>query len=198
MRDKKVIAIIILAAVIIFGIVGYYTLLSEKESLSQSVNQIKGQLTVLEAENRAFTVALDKERQLRKQLAQEKEALEQTVQAQEERLARLSEAEKTIAGLNLQIAALRNNAQALNEEEGYVKLDFAGTAKESAALKDRQASIIELKKAIKELKRQMYQTKRRIKEKPFDFSVGGNRGFLIREGKSTYPAKIRIEVTPAQ
>jgi hypothetical protein len=27
--------------------------------------------------------------------------------------------------------------------------------------------------------------------------LGGNRGFIIKEGKPTSPAKVRIEVTPA-
>lgn len=45
------------------------------------------------------------------------------------------------------------------------------------------SSVDELKKAIRELKRRA--------------KIEGNRGFLIKDGQLTTPAKVKIEVIPA-
>jgi chromosome segregation ATPase len=198
MKDKKVIVIIILALLVVFALISYLILFSEKEGLIKSLSQLKGQLTVMEAENRSLFRALEEERQLRGQLNQEKVMLEQTVKAQEEKLASLADAAKTIDSLNTQIAALEYQARALREENANLKLQLAETARQNEALKARQGSIAELKKAIRELKRQVRQVKRQIREKSEDIAASGNRGFLIWDGKSTYPSRVRIEVNPAQ
>jgi chromosome segregation ATPase len=194
MKDKKTIAIIILAVVIILGLAAYFTLFKEKDRALNSLNQIKGQLTVMEAENRNLMVVLEKEKQLREELLFEKEKLELTIKTQEEKLAGLSDVQKTIDALNAQIAALRDESRVLKNENTGLKLEAAEVAKENALLKGRKGSAAELKRAIKDLKKRV----RQIKKKTNGLVIGGNRGFVIRDGKSTFPAKIRIEVTPAQ
>ncbi len=88
----------------------------------------------------------------------------------------LSESEKRTEELNSQADILKAENNALSEER--TKL-----AQDNEVLKFKLASITELKKAIQELKRLA--------------RLEGNRGFLIKDGQSTFIAKVKIEVTPA-
>ena len=60
----------------------------------------------------------------------------------------------------------------------------------------------ELKKAIKELRRKVKRVKEKVvkivskdKNEPPKVSLG-NKGYILKNGKFTYPAKIKIEVQP--
>ena len=81
-----------------------------------------------------------------------------------------------------------------------LSLDFTQVSQENQALKARLSSVEELKKAIKEVKRQMRSSIVEIKqekETKTEAVIEGNRGFLLKEGKIIYPAKVKIEVVPA-
>ncbi|MFA4993109.1 MAG: hypothetical protein WC571_03990 [Candidatus Omnitrophota bacterium] len=65
---------------------------------------------------------------------------------------------------------------------------FAVLKAENKQLKARLNSIVELRKAIRELKARKRRTPALATE--------GNLGFLIKDGQSTAPGKIKIEVVP--
>lgn len=198
MKDRKNAAIVILAAVIILGVVAYLIQARQKKSLLASLEQVRGELTLLEAEKRSLTVELEKEKQLRQKFGQEIAGLEQQLKERDEKLAGLSDPEHTIADLNMQVATLRSEAQALREKSLKLELELAEAKKLNADLKGNRSLAAELRKAITELKRQVGQLRRQIKAKTKDVALTGNRGFIIRDGKPTQSAKVRIEVVPAR
>ncbi|MCM8758006.1 MAG: hypothetical protein NC903_02975, partial [Candidatus Omnitrophica bacterium] len=68
---------------------------------------------------------------------------------------------------------------------------------EKGSLEKKLNSIEELKKILKELKRKIYLENLRIKrEKELIFE--GNRGYIIKDGKPTLRAKVKIEVIPVE
>jgi len=71
-------------------------------------------------------------------------------------------------------------------EEANVK--FGILKAENNLLKPKLNSIVELRKAIRELKAR--------KRKTPALATEGNLGFLIKDGKSTNPGKVKIEVVP--
>jgi len=84
-------------------------------------------------------------------------------------------------------------------------LELSQASVENDALRTKLSSVAELKKAIRELKRnKRLQPVPVLRFKPKNpkvmeeaVEVEGNRGFLTRDGVSTFPYKIRIEVKPA-
>ncbi|MFA5115259.1 MAG: hypothetical protein WC469_04260 [Candidatus Omnitrophota bacterium] len=198
MRNKKDILIVVLSAIIVVGMVVYVGQSRQKGRLLRSLQKVKGQLAILEADNRRLMIELENERKLSRQLAQDRASLGQAVKERDEKLAALSDVQNTIDALNAQILALRSETQSLKEETLRLKLELAQGRKSSEASRGRRDSVAELKKAIKELKKQVTVVKRQIRNNSSDVALTGNRGFIIRGGKSTYPARVRIEVNPAQ
>lgn len=188
--------IIVLSAIIILALAAYFYQSRQKGSLLKSIQQLNGQLGILEADNRRLMLEAEREKRLSQQLIQDKTLLEQSIRERDERLAALSDVENTINALSAQILALRSEAQNLKEESLRLKLELARSKKDAEGATARNSSAAELKKAINELRRQVVQVKRQIKNKTRDVAATGNQGFIIRDGKSTYPAKVRIEVIP--
>lgn len=190
MKNYKFILIAFLIGITIFSVLRYSLSLKEKYDLSKSLQEAKEQVVVLQIERQNLLQELEKEKQLQEQLLMLKDNLE----ASRNRLTRLfgdfERAQKTIEQLDSQISLLRLENRALREE--IDNLEF-----QRDDLKVRLSSLIELKKAIRELKIKMRRVKTEIEKKRPETVVEGNRGYLIKDGKSTYPLyKVRIEVMP--
>ena len=77
---------------------------------------------------------------------------------------------------------------------------MAEAASENQSLKTKLSSIQELKKAIRELrkrKRTQPQSLISLKPRSTDKMMDGNRGYILKDGKSTYLGRIHVEVRPA-
>lgn len=198
---NKNIIIILLLTITLFSIFKYISYLKEKYNLLDSLKQTKEQVALLEQEKQNLLVALEKEKELEKQLAQEKSELKDNLKASRIRLSKLfrqaRETQKAIDQLNSNFALLKAENTALLEQDAKAKLKLSQLSEENEGLKARLNSIAELKKAIAELKRQMFNVGVKIIKKSDDQrTLEGNRGFLIKNGKFTYPAKVKIEVVP--
>ncbi len=92
------------------------------------------------------------------------------------------------------------------QEEFRSKLSVALAEKE--ALEKKMNSVFELKKAIKALHKKIRfvvpapsertQADPRVMNQEEPRVMEGNRGFLVKDGKATYPVKVKIEVTQTQ
>lgn len=195
MKNYKFIFIAFLIGVTILSVFRYVASLKEKYDLLNELQRSKEQVTVLENEKQTLTQELQKERQLQQKLSQEISKLKDNLKANYIRLTNLfgdfQDAENKIEQLESQSALLKAENTALREEKENLRV-------EKESLQAKLNSIAELKKAIKELKmkarRLKTEIKRKIKTEEF---IEGNRGYLVKDGKSTYsPLKVRIEVMP--
>ena len=87
----------------------------------------------------------------------------------------------------------------LREDTDKLIAQISRVSQENEEFKERLNSIVELKKAIIELKKQARKVNRSIrKEAKMEGNLGGNAGFILKDGAFTYPTKVKIEVIPVQ
>ena len=190
MKYYKVILIALLFGIIIFGFYKY-------------TQSLKEQIIALENEGQALMQTLEKERELEQKLTQKNSELQDKLKVGEEKLTKLNDdfaqVQDVIEQLNSQVSGLIAENATLKEKEDKLIKELTRVYQEKKGLQARLSSIGELKKAIKELKKQVYKVGTEVKEKikaKNTAIIEGNLGFLIKNGKSTYPAKVKIEVKP--
>lgn len=195
MKNYRVILIALLIGITIFSAFKYASSLKERYDLISAVNRMKEEVAALESEKQLLSQELERERDLKQQLIEENMAFQESLKASEEKLAKLS---SDFISLQKELGQLGSRLVTLKEERDSLNTQLVQITQERDNLQARLGSITELKKAIRELKKQMRKVKVEIKEKvKHDKVIEGNRGFLIKDGKSTYPTKIKIEVIPA-
>lgn len=204
MKDYKIILIIFLISISVFSIFRYSLSLKEKYDLKNDLEKIASQVRTLESERQNLLQELEKEKQTQQQLAEENTGFKESLKTKEEEVAKLNadftQVHASIKELNSQLEALKTENNTLKEEKDNLQAQLAQTIAEKDSLKARLNSVQELKKAIRELKKQVRRVGKEIKEKvsvSTPEATDGNRGFIIKEGKSTFPAKVKIEVIPA-
>jgi TolA-binding protein len=196
LKNYKIIFAAILIGVTAFSVFKYLEFTKEKYVLLENLNQLKGEVLTLEQ-------AIGKEQELRNTLAQENSALKDTLQVNADKLTQLDtdlqNYQKTIEQLTSQIALAKTENIALREEQDRLLFDLDRVSQERDTLKVRLSSIPELKKTIREVSLQTRRAKSMMREITEQRRVIiGNRGYLIKDGKSTFPGtKIKIEVMPA-
>jgi len=188
----KNIFIVLLISITIFSVFKYVLSLKEKYALLNTLNQLKQQVTTLENDKQTLLERLGIERKLNAQLEIEISGVKDYLRASKKRLAKLfaeyAQTQKAIEELNSKFCIVKSENIALKEERIKLDMQLTQVSQEANDLKAKLNSIAELKERIKELRRQAHQA-RKIGE--------GNRGFLIKDGKPTYPPEIKIEVIPA-
>ncbi len=195
-KNYKFILTALLCGITIFSVFKYVITLKENYDLSSRLDQVKQQVVVLENEKQNLLQSLKKEEANTQKLSQENIGLQATLKENEEKLVKLDtdlkSAQQTIEQLNSELAALKTEKTRLNSRLSEV-------SQEKDDLNVRLNSVEELKKAIRELRSQMRKVKVQIKEKtrPTVDNSEGNRGFVIKDGKSTSSLKVKIEVKPA-
>jgi len=197
----KNILIIFLLSVAAFSVVKYAAIFQEKRVLTDDLNSIKAKLAVLEEEKRLVLAELEQGKEQVALLSQDKTVLRQNLKAVKRRMAKLftelNQTKKAIDGLNSKFLLLKaENLTLIKRAEKVNQL-----ASQNRALKENLYSIPELRKRIVELKKD--------KNAPLEIEVSqdwpgvegnnteGNRGFLLKNGQPTHPAKVKIEVITA-
>jgi chromosome segregation ATPase len=192
----KNILIVLLVALTSFSIFKYVSSLKERYSLLNTLGQIKEQVATLENEKQNLLQEIGKEKELQQKLTRQNSGLKDYLKASRKRLTRLfsahRKAQNEIEELDAKFSILKTENRVLVEEKQRY-------ATENEGLKAKLSSIAELKKAISELKRQMRKvpTVKKAQMQNEEKNAEGNRGYIIKDGKLTYPAKVRIEVIPA-
>lgn len=194
MKNFKLVLVIFLLAITAFSVFKYAVSLKEKYDLLNTINQIKTQVTTLENEKQNLL-------QLKEQLVQENSGLKDNLRASEEKIAKQAAdftlVQNALENLSSQISLVKAENDALREERDNLSGQLTQVSQEKEGLKARLGSLAELKKAIKELKKQMRRLNTEVKKKAaIQKIIEGNRGYLVKDGRPTYPSKIRIEVNP--
>jgi len=192
----KNILIVLLLTIAIFCVFKYTQALKERYDLLVVLHQAQAQAEALGKEKQNLLLGLEKEKELQEKLSSENSSLKGNLEALQRRLTKLfrdiRETQNTLEELNSRYSLLKAENTALMEKEKQF-------LRENENLKLKLGSIAELKKAIREFKKQvrkvvsiaMGQDARALQR-----VVEGNHGFIIKDGKYTYPTKVKIEVTP--
>lgn len=195
MKNFKIILIAFLIGITAYSIFKYVSFLQEKSDLMNALSQIKEQAAALEDEKQNLLQGLEKKKELQQQLIRENMGLRRSLRIRIEKLAQvdaeLAMAEQSIKQLNSRLVSVQEEKDSLNTH-------LIQVTQEKDNLQTRLNSLVELKKKIREIKIQMLKTGLRIGRKSSNKNIiKGNRGFLVRNGRSTYPTKIQIEVIAA-
>lgn len=199
----KNIAISLLLGITAFSMVKYVSELKARYRLSDSLAQAQGEITILTQEKQNLLQELEKEKAAKEQLLLKNAKLKAHLRAGKNRIARLfldnSRIQNNLDDVSARLSILKMENKAIIDSRKRIYL-------ENEEFKAKLSSVIELKKAIRELKA------RKRKRKAAALKTGGNRGYLIKEGQPTFPAKpqggglasdsqshkIKIEVYSAQ
>jgi len=156
---------------------------------------LRKQVVILDAEKQNLLQDLEKGKQLQQKLSQENAQLKENLVASKKKITKLlvdySAEHNSLEDLKSKFSILQAENTALREDKEKV-------SREIVDLQAKLGSVAGLKKAIVELRRQMHKVGRQIRQKAeVQESIEGNRGYIIKDGKPTYPARIKIEVLPA-
>lgn len=190
-----VILLAFLIGVTLFSVVKYISVQRENNYLYSNLNNLKNQLDSLETQRQNLLQTIEKQNQQNSQLT---EALKLSQDKLTKMEADFSVARKSIEELNSQVSLLKTENIGLIGQNDNLKLQMTQVSDERNELKARLSSLAGLKKAIRDLKTKMHLTKIELrKQANTQMLLEGNRGFIIKEGKYTYPLKVKIEVNPA-
>jgi chromosome segregation ATPase len=196
------ILIVLLLTITIFSVFKYLASLKEKYDLLNNISAMQQESAILSKEKQNLLQDLEKEKEAKQKLSLNNSELKEYLKATKDKIARLfkeaKETQDTIEDLNSQISLAKAENKALLEETETIKADLTQVSQENASLKTKLSSIDELKKAIRELKIQKRKMALEIMKVKAEEIIEGNLGYLLRDGKLTYPAKVKIEVMPAQ
>lgn len=173
----------------------YISYMKERHNLVSTIKQLGEQIQALETEKQGLFQGLEKEKDQNQRLEGENAQLNARLTKLD---ADFTEAQQAVERLSAEITLLRAENVAVREQDNSLKLQFTQLVQERDTLKVRLSSLPELKKAIRDLKVQMRlavrQKRHQVEKGRF---IVGNKGYVIREGKSTLPTKIIIQVIPA-
>lgn len=195
LKNTKAIFIAFLLGIALYTSYKYLSMLKERYLLVNSMNEIKSQLAGAEKEKQNLLQQIQKEREIQSRLREEKNSIKEYLIASKKRMGKIfrdyAQAQQAIDDLNTKISLLKEENSSLSEEKSKL-------GEENEQLRSKLNSVDELKKAMTELKKQAYKVVGQIKEKVNENKlIEGNRGFLLKNGRSTVPAKVKIEVIPA-
>jgi len=201
-NNKTALLVALMAGITIFSAYKYIVSIKEKYDLTHQLNDVKTQADALSKEKQNLLQTLEKEKKLNQQLFQENSGLQNSLKLSTEKVNQL---ENDLTLTQRAVEELNSQATALQVENTKIKADNAGLqnnltsiSQENENLKVKLSSITELKKAMGELKSQMRKVRHQIQKKIDTEQIQeGNRGFVVKQGKSTFPAKVKIEVNPA-
>ena len=206
MKDKTNILIVLLlisAGVTFFSGYKYFNALKEKYDLLSQLQQINEEVESLEADKKTLKIDFEKEKRIKEAVINENAQLKDDLKLNQDQIAELENQLKgsiiKMDKLDSRVAVAKAENSALREQIESLQLQLSEISLDRQQLQARLSSIEELKKAIKQLRQKISLAK-----KDLDLSlrtesgdiIMGNRGFIIKDGKPTFPAKVRIEVSP--
>ncbi|MBL7070466.1 MAG: hypothetical protein ISS27_03230 [Candidatus Omnitrophica bacterium] len=184
----KNILLVFLLTIAIFSIFRYVVIFREKLELVGELAEVKKEIITLQGEKQKLIQDIEKEKKEGKELSQKVAGLKGNLGAAQARIARLfaeyNQTEKKLEDLGARFSLLKSENDALVEENKNIKAKLSSSTG--------------LKQAMRQLKEQAFKvTKQIIHKADEDKLIEGNNGYLLKDGKPTYPAKIKVEITPA-
>lgn len=188
--------VVFLLGLTLASVIRYILLQKENSCLNNNFEQIKVQIDAFEVERLNLLQTMEKQNQ-------DNSALKDNLQVSEDKLAKveadLARIQKATEELNAQFSTIKAENDALKKERDALEIQLTQLTLEKEGLQAKLKSISELKKLIKELKSETRQAATHLDSAKVEtrMALEGNRGFFIKNGRPTYPAKVKIEVNPA-
>ena len=167
----------------------------------------------LERQKHRLSTAYTKVQGVVGQLTEERDRLNselsttrQTVEAQGGQLAslqhELEEAQGRLERTVDELASLQREQAHLRSQNSSLSMQLSAVTAEKAELEQRLSSLKELKLAIRDVKRKIWQQRwaslrtriEQLRHEDQDRLASGNRGYIIRDGKSTLSSAARLQV----
>jgi len=191
--------IVLLAGVTIFSVFRYASSVRERYVLLKSLNEARQQLAVLEKDKESLAQELNNKNESERRMRAQVSGLKEYLRASKKRLTKIfverTEIQKKSEDLSSKFVLLKAENLALLKQRNKLNNQVAQASQENDTLKTKLGSISELRKIISALKKNKNNayayTNWKVKT---DTIVEGNRGYLIKDGKFTYPTKVKIEV----
>jgi chromosome segregation ATPase len=198
----KNISIVFLLSITAFSVFRYISSVKEKCDLLNSLNQTKEQAANLEKEKQNLLQEIGNENKLKQKLSQENSYLKERVETKDDEILELNSdltrAGKDAEQLNALVSSLRADIAALKGEKEKLGAELTRVIREREDFTANLSFIAGQGKTVKEPKKQVHKASVETKKKAYIKEIAqGNRGFLIKDGASSHPAKVRIEVIPA-
>jgi len=188
-KNYKLVFIALLCGIAIFSIVKYVRIAREKHELQRLLEEAKTEVVALSEQKQNLSRVLEKEKEAKEQLGEINLALKKGLKVSVRRIKTLG---GDLSNAKIEATQLHSQLSSLQGENAALKEKKDALAQEKDNLQAKLNSVTELRKAIRELKRQAGKIGAELLEK------GRNQGFIIKDGKSTYPAKgVKIDVLPA-
>ncbi|MCM8792346.1 MAG: hypothetical protein NC826_04330 [Candidatus Omnitrophica bacterium] len=199
----KIINIIIafLIGLTLFSLFQYVKVYYEKEGIIKELNEKETQIVQLNRLKEALSIQLDEKNNLITQKENQLQNLLKELDDKEGKLAKVEEllnkTQRDVEDLQQKIETLQSQNDSLVKERNDLLEKLDKLNQDYSVLLSRWQSIEELRKAIIQLKKKRYLGRiRSIKTE--NKIIEGNRGYIIKDGISTLPSKVKIKVIPAQ
>jgi chromosome segregation ATPase len=205
--NKKSMPLLVGTLCIMLGISGfslyqYITLMQEQAGLEADLSQAQQDIKLIELVRDNLNLDLQKVLEAEKDLILENSGLKDQIKTDQDKFTvAIQEAQTKMDSLAQQISISREESAALVSQIEGLKSQLTAADQEKDRIAATLNSMDELKKAIKDLRRRTRQAKRaapmtivadsqmQVKEITL-----GNQGFIVRNGKLTYPSRVKIEV----
>ncbi len=183
-------AVAFLIGVTLFTVVRFIITQHENAYLNANLKSLNVRIGVLDSERQKLFQVLEKRTNEVAGLKAEMQRLA-TVEAT------LIQSQQTVNELTSEMSLVREENNELRNKQETLRQELSSVTHENAALQQRLNSLAELKKAIVELRHKLHGEHWHARESAQDDALEGNRGFLLRDGQTTYPTRVRIQVNPA-
>jgi chromosome segregation ATPase len=191
-----IILVALLAGITAVSVAKYIAAQKESYSLTFDLDQLQAQVGRLETQKQNLLQTIEKQKL-------EQAAISSSLSAANDRITNMetdfAQGQKQLADLSAQLNLIKEENVNLQNQGDTLKSELAAATQEKNALQAKLGSLAELKKAIRELKaKPRTVSKPQMQEKALaQAEIDGNRGFIIKDGKPTHPARVKIEVNPA-
>jgi chromosome segregation ATPase len=201
MKALKMASVALLAGIAIFSSYKYFSSIKEKYELIEAKNRADAQALMIENERIRLLKTLEEGQLRQKSLTAENTALQGQLKSAQDTLQKtqseLQTTQKTLTELNNEFSLAKAENAALVKQFSEVKAESDALAQEKDMLRQKLSSLSELKQAIRELRQKLGNARREIDTRlQKDQIIIGNGGYMLRDGKPTFPARIKIEVVP--
>ena len=201
MRGLKTAIIALLVGIAGYSAYMYFSSIAEKFQLMDEMKKANEQIGALSGERKDLQAELEQGKQLRLSLQQENSGIKENLRQSQDSLSKLQQefqaAQKAMDELNSQLSLSKAENASLSNKLDTANQQASQAVAENNALRTKLSSIPELKKAMRELKKKIGMARVDITQRlEKEQIVTGNGGFMLRDGRPTFPSKIRIEVQP--
>jgi chromosome segregation ATPase len=205
--DRKTMPLLVGALCIMIGAAGfslyqYAALMHKQAGLEADLSQAHEDIKLIELVRDNLNLDLEKALEAEKDLILKNAGLKDQIKTDRDKFTdAIRETQANMDSLAEQISISREESAALVSQIDGLKSRLTAADQEKDRMAATLNSMDELKKAIKDLRRRTRLAKRSAPmtivadaEKQVTEITLGNRGFIVRNGKLTYPSRVKIDV----